>query len=118
MARGKQQEWSAYSFSAFAIFSIPQMWKRYIACTLAGLAGLLVILYIGDYVVLRLRMSNGSGLGEMTVHRYYAVQLKSGKIDFLPADPQQQTCTQSLFPHMGDPPCWYLAQHTDQRIDM
>ena len=94
------------------------MWKRYIAYTLAGLAGFLLILYVGDYIVLRWRMRNGSAFGVMTVHRYYAVPLKNGKIDFLPADPQQQTCTQSFFPQMGDPPCWYLARHTEQRIDM
>jgi hypothetical protein len=54
----------------------------------------------------------------MTIQRYYAVPQKGGKIEFLSADPQQQTCTHSLFPQMGDPPCWYLARHTDQRIDM
>lgn len=94
------------------------MWKRYIAYTLAGLVGVLLILYVGDYIVLRLKMRNGSAFGAMTVHRYYAVPLKNGKIDFLGADSQQQTCTQSLFPHLGNPPCWYLARHTDQRIDM
>ena len=94
------------------------MWKRYIAYMLAGLAGLLLILYVSDYIVLRLRMRNGSAFRVMTVRRYYAVPLKNGKVDFLPADPWQQTCTRSLFPQMGDPPCWYLAQHTDRRIDM
>jgi NAD(P)-dependent dehydrogenase (short-subunit alcohol dehydrogenase family) len=55
---------------------------------------------------------------EAAVRRYYAVPQKSGKIEFLHADPQQQNCVYSLFPHMGDAPCWYLLRHTEQRIDM
>jgi hypothetical protein len=52
------------------------------------------------------------------VRRYYAVPQKSGKIEFLHADPQEQNCVHSLFPHMGDAPCWYMLRHTEQRIDM
>jgi len=98
---------------------LSSMWKRYLGWTLAILAGALVVLYAGDYVVLHLRIwSGGNVFASMTVHRYYAVPLKSGKIDFYPADSQQQTCTRSIFPQMGDLPCWYLARHTDQRINV
>jgi hypothetical protein len=95
------------------------MSKRHIMIGFAGLAGVFVLLYAGDYVVLRVRIrSRGNAFGSMIVRRYYAVPQKGGKIEFLSADPQQQTCTYSLFPQMGDPPCWYLARHTDQRIEM
>jgi hypothetical protein len=95
------------------------MMKRYSMITFGTLAAAFVVLYAGDYVVLRIRVrSGGNAFGFMTVRRYYAVPQKGGKIEFLSADPQQQTCTHSLFPQMGDPPCWYLARHTDQRIDM
>lgn len=95
------------------------MWKRYTAWSLAGLAAALVVIYAGDYVVLRIRMhAGGNVFSTMTVHRYYSVPQKNGKFEFLALDPQQQTCTHSLFPEMGDQPCWYLARHTDQRIDM
>jgi hypothetical protein len=95
------------------------MLKGYIMITFAGLAGVFVLLYAGDYAVLRIKVrSSGNAFGSMIVRRYYAVPQKGGKIEFLSADPQQQPCTHSLFPQMGDPPCWYLARHTDQRIDM
>jgi hypothetical protein len=94
------------------------MWKRYIALTFASLLGVLVASYLGDYILLRFRIHRGNGFGSVTVHRYYAVPQKSGKVDFLHADPQDQNCAHSLFPHMGDAPCWYLLHHTEQRIDL
>lgn len=94
------------------------MLKRYLVWILAALTGVLFLLYVGDYVVLRLKVRHGTAFTTMTVHRYYAVPQKSGKLEFLNADPEQQTCTNSLFPQMGHSPCWYVARHTDQRIDM
>jgi hypothetical protein len=95
------------------------MWKRFLLWTFAVLVGACLVLYAGDYMVLRLRIWRGGNVfASITIQRYYAVPLKSGKIDFYPADSQQQTCTHSIFPQMGDPPCWYLARHTDQRINV
>lgn len=94
------------------------MLKRYILRTLVGVAGVLLLLYAADFLVLRLKVRSGNAFGSITVRRFYAVPQKSGKIEFLSADPQSQTCTHSLFPQMGNPPCWYVARHTEQRIDM
>jgi hypothetical protein len=30
----------------------------------------------------------------------------------------QKTCVHSLFPHSGDPPCWFLIRHAEQRTDI
>jgi hypothetical protein len=78
--------------------------------------GALVVVYAGDYAVLRTRLPKS--LGTVTVHPYYAVPQKDGRTEFIPQDPQDQTCAQSLFPHMGYTPCWYLRRHTSPRIDM
>ena len=94
------------------------MRNRSIAVTLASLAGVLLALYVGDYIFLRLRIQRGNAFASVTVRRYYAVPQKSGKIEFLQAEPQDQTCVRSLFPHNGDAPCWYVRRHTEQRIDM
>jgi hypothetical protein len=32
--------------------------------------------------------------------------------------PTAWTCVNSLFPHQGYLPCWYLSKHTDQRTDI
>jgi hypothetical protein len=94
------------------------MLKRYAIWTLSALAGALFFLYVGDSVALRLKVRSGTAFATMTIHRYYAVPQKSGKLEFLSADPEQQTCTNSLFPQMGHFPCWYVSRHTEQRIDM
>ena len=94
------------------------MLKRHLLSGLAALTVALFLLYIGDYVVLRLKVRNGTAFATMTIHRYYAVPQKNGKLEFLSIDPQPETCTHSLFPQMAHSPCWYLARHTDQRIDM
>jgi hypothetical protein len=76
-------------------------------------------LYICDYLVLRFRVAtNHQPFGSVTVHPYYAVPRKDQKIEFMPGEPSDQQCVHSLFPHMGDSPCWYLTRHTDQRVDM
>jgi hypothetical protein len=52
------------------------------------------------------------------VRPYYAVPQKNHKTEFLFDEPQDETCVHSLFPHLGDEPCWYLSTHKDQRIDI
>lgn len=95
------------------------MWKRFIAIAALWLVGAVLVCYLVDYAVLEIRIhSDGNAFGSMTLRRYYAVPLKNGKIEFLSADPIDQTCVHSLFPHLGDPPCWYLVRHPEQRIDM
>lgn len=74
------------------------------------------LVYAGDYAVLRARLPRS--LASVTVEPYYAVPQKNGKTEFMMLDPEDRTCAQSIFPHMGYSPCWYLRKHTQQRIDM
>lgn len=80
---------------------------------MAGLAFLI------DYGAFRLRvLGGGQAYGSVVVRRYYAVAQKNGKTEFLFDPPQSWTCVNSLFPHSGYPPCWYLARHPEQRTDI
>ena len=80
---------------------------------------LLALVYLGDYLVVRMPIPKSRApYGTVTVRPYYDVGLKSGKSDLYFLDPQQQTCVNSLFPHMGFSPCWYLQSHTHPRITM
>lgn len=82
-------------------------------------AALLVLLYVGDYLSVRLPIpKERAAFSTVTVRPYYDVKLKSGKSDFYFLDPQPQTCVNSVFPHMGFTPCWYLRKHTRPRISM
>jgi hypothetical protein len=85
---------------------------RSILKRIAILVGLAVALvYAGDYGWLRYRMGNpkvGDAFGTVTV--YYATELKNGRAEFYFDQPQNQTCTHSLFPHLGYTPCWYAKR--------
>lgn len=77
------------------------------------------LVYLIDYLVLRIRVAtNHQPFGTVTVRPYYAVPRKDQKTEFMLGDPTDQQCVHSLLPHMGDSPCWYLARHTEQQIDM
>jgi hypothetical protein len=80
---------------------------------------LFALLYAGDYAVVRIPIpSSRNPYGEVTVRPYLDVKLKNGKSDLYFLDPQKKTCVNSLFPHMGYTPCWYLRGHARQRIDI
>ena len=76
------------------------------------------ILYAGDYAALRYRLArHGQPLGSIEIHRYYALHKAREKTTFMFAEPVNELCVHSLFPHLGHWPCWYLSRRTEQRID-
>ncbi len=78
-----------------------------------------VVVFGLDYLVLRIRVAtNHTPFGTVTVHPLYAVPQKDQKTQFMVGDSADQQCVNSLFPHMGDSPCWYLTRHPDQQINM
>lgn len=78
---------------------------------------LLLLLYGGDYFSLRWRIpSNRQQFSSVEVERYYAVPLKDRKTEYMFDQPALEACVVSLFPHFGDPPCWYLSRHKRQEI--
>lgn len=86
--------------------------------TLFVVAGI-ALLYAADYLVLRYRVAtNRSPYGTVTVQPYYAVPRKDHKIEYMFDDPRDVTCVNSIFPHLGDSPCWYLSRNKQRRIDM
>jgi hypothetical protein len=66
-----------------------------------------------DYLVARSRP-----LGSVRVQPYYAVPQKDGKTEFIMLDSQVDSCVNSLLPHLGLQPCWYLNRNKQKRIDM
>ena len=79
----------------------------------------LAVLYVGDYLSLHYKIPKGRAqFGVVRIQSYYAVGLKSGKTEFMFLGPKNQTCVNSLFPHLGYSPCWYLKRKKTQRINM
>ncbi len=81
----------------------------------AAIVVLVVVLYFGDYVVVRLR---NDPTGSVQINKFYAVPQKDGKTSFEPGEPETQTCVNSMFPHMGYNPCWYVKRHRNQQINL
>src|SRR5271156_2434730 len=81
---------------------------------LLSLAIATALAYAIDAGILRYRAAtNRNAFNTITVHPYFAVERKDKKIEYMYADPRDETCVNSIFPHMGDSPCWYLRRHSD-----
>jgi len=76
---------------------------------------LLVVAFVVDYFQLQ---ASSNALGSVSIKRYYAVGLKNGKTEMMYAEPENQTCVNSMFPHRGYYPCWYLRRHNVKQIDI
>lgn len=83
--------------------------KRIALLVVAALAAF----YSADYLVARKQP-----LGSVEVQPFYAVPQRNGKTEILMLDSEDENCVQSLLPHRGMSPCWYLRKHTQKRIDM
>jgi hypothetical protein len=93
--------------------------KRSLVIGLSVALGVTSIAYAVDYAVFRYRVAtNRQPYGQVAVRRYYAVQQKGGKIQFIFNPPEQQPCVHALFPHGGYTPCWYLERNPEQRTDI
>jgi hypothetical protein len=92
--------------------------KRLLGFGLASLLALMLVVWAADYLVFRYRAGKNQAFGQVTVMSYDAVPQKSGKTQFIFHDPQNETCVQTLFPHAGYEPCWYLRKNAEPRTDI
>lgn len=53
-----------------------------------------------------------------TINRFYRVNEKFNKFSLNPMPPIDERCVNSLFPHFGSNPCWYVSRHTMQSIEV
>jgi hypothetical protein len=84
-----------------------------------AVVAVVILAYGLDSAVLRIRVAtNRNAYGSVTVNHYTAVLQKNGKTTLTFDPPQPWTCVNTLFPHQGWLPCWYLSRHTDQRTDI
>jgi hypothetical protein len=89
---------------------------------LAALFAVLILTYIADYLILRIRLlhpSPTSPLETMTRTRVLAIPMKNGKYEFQidEQNPHETlTCVHALFPHFANEPCWYLKPRLKEPI--
>lgn len=85
--------------------------KRAVRMTILFLVALVTLLYVGDWLVLRLR---SDPYGSVVIQHYYAIAQKTGRIQLQYDRTYSQQCTRSLLPHASLEPCWYLRRHSEQ----
>jgi hypothetical protein len=78
-----------------------------------ALAGATAFTYILDDLWAR---SRGRPVEQVKVDRVYRAINHWNQLEYSLGTPVMQTCVDSLMPHFGDPPCWYLKRHTLQYI--
>ena len=92
---------------------------RYLKRSIAALILVLAIVYAADWAWVECKASWLTGaFGAVEVQRYYAVKQKDGKTEFLFDNPAKETCVNSIFPHRGHDPCWYLRRHSRQQVNL
>ncbi|MGA2213247.1 MAG: hypothetical protein ABSH31_08240 [Bryobacteraceae bacterium] len=81
-------------------------------------AGLLLLSYLGDYILIAYRIPKGpEQFGSVEVRKLLAVPQKNRQTEYIADPPQAQQCVHSIFPQLGLTPCWYLARHAAQRVN-
>jgi hypothetical protein len=90
---------------------------------LAALA-LLLLLYLFDSLSFQLRLhypAVGRATGSVHRIRLLAIPGKANKVQYQidALQPEEDLpCAQSLFPHAGLRPCWYVTRHASDPIPM
>ena len=79
----------------------------------ALLAG--VLIYAADFAFLHVRTKQ---FDSVQVRVMYAVKMKNRQTEYLPEEPQNLSCVNSMFPQMGYAPCWYLSRHRRQTVEV
>jgi hypothetical protein len=89
---------------------------------IVGIVMAVIAAFVVDYVVLRAKVmfpKLGAATGTVQMTRLYAIAQKNGRVEYeLDANQPEVTmpCVHSLFPHMGNSPCWYLRQNATKPI--
>jgi hypothetical protein len=77
------------------------------------LLGLAALTYLADDLWAR---SRGRPLEEIKIDRVYADVNHWNQVEYSIGSPILEMCIDSLMPHFGYTPCWYLRRHTLRQI--
>ncbi|HEX3968526.1 MAG TPA: hypothetical protein VHW70_11210 [Edaphobacter sp.] len=89
-------------------------WLAWLVRGLMMLAVLLGLVYVGDWLALRARISRGTAYRVVQVNQLLATPLKGNKVEYDFMGTAPVTCSRSIFPQQGYAACWWLERHTSQ----
>ncbi|WP_158819771.1 hypothetical protein [Granulicella sp. S156] len=85
--------------------------KRILLRTIVGLLAAVIVAYLVDWVVWKVRMAHGTGMGQVQVVHVLAEQMKGNKEAYYLNDVEMMDCSRSLFPRGGSAACWWVNWH-------
>jgi hypothetical protein len=86
---------------------------------LGGVIAVVVAAFLADYVSAKYKIPRSRQVLDcVEVERDFGVHLQDKTIEYTAATAVEEECVLSLFPHFGDPPCWYLRRHTRQHVEL
>ncbi|MFL6414161.1 MAG: hypothetical protein ACJ74Y_00605 [Bryobacteraceae bacterium] len=92
---------------------------RTLLWVVGGLITIICFAYLTDFAILRWKFKNKRDpFATVKINPYYAVPRKDHRIEYMFEEPTEETCVNSLFPHGGSSPCWYLTRHRERRVDL
>jgi hypothetical protein len=84
--------------------------KRSLWIGIRLLVAALIVVYLVDWAILRIRMTHGTAYGTVQVDQYLSTPLKGNKAEYDYLGTGPVSCAHSIFPH-GAAPCWWVQRH-------
>ena len=69
-----------------------------------------IVLYLIDWAMLRIRIARGNAYGKVQIDQYLSTPLKGNKAEYDYLGTTTVSCCRSIFPH-GSAPCWWRERH-------
>jgi hypothetical protein len=88
--------------------------KRQLLPILKYLLAFVVLLYVGDWGVVRVKMAHQTAFATVQVDQFLGTRLKGQKEEYDYMGAVQQPCVKAIFPHASTAPCWWVERHKTQ----
>jgi hypothetical protein len=72
-----------------------------------------VLAWPADWIVWRLRVAMGGGMGTTQVDHFTVAELKANKENYYFDGTSTVACSKSLLPEAGSGACWWVARHRE-----
>ena len=70
--------------------------------------------YLGDAVVLQVRLRHGTAYRVIQVDQFLTTPLKGQKEEYDLTGQVSVTCVRAIYPQLGASPCWWVERHRAQ----
>ncbi len=84
---------------------------RVLTRSVAAILAAALLSYPMDWLVWRVRVAAGNGMGTVAVSRFTVASLKGNKEEYYPEGDAIVDCSRSFYPQSGAGACWWIRRH-------